>query len=323
MLGKSGVWSHFGFWDFTKADLVRNAKGMNLNDAVAYMQKRFNYTQQKAKQTYYELQGLKTEQDENNWVSPWYSLGGGTSSCQVSGEMVQCGDGLIANLTSHDAWFQTSSGLQHPTSFVYVTKDGVQVKNYTENVITQQRISSVLIPSGNGYESALASPELASGMFIKLFYLGGSGLTHFQQVSYERSITNQKIYVWKVDWNGNAPIVLQQFRPKDTAMSNDAVAVNYIGYLDNGTVFDSSIAGWQGLNLTSSADFKQGYTYNPIQFTIGQNQVIKGFEQGIIGMKPGQEKTISIPPAEAYGSVQGHPLQNETLNFKVRLESIQ
>ncbi|MFH1181325.1 MAG: STT3 domain-containing protein, partial [Candidatus Woesearchaeota archaeon] len=322
MIGKGGVWSHFGYWDFEKADLVRNAKGMNLNDAVAYMQKRFNYTQQKAKQVYSELQGLKTGQDENSWVSQWYSLGGGTSGCQVSGEMVTCGDGLIANLTSNDAWFQTTSGLQHPVSFVYATKDGVQVKEYTENIITQQRISSVLIPSGNSYVSTLASPELASGMFVKLFYFNGAGLSHFQLLSYQRSITNQQIYVWKVDWNGGEKIVLPQFMPKDTARTDDTVSVNYIGYLDDRSLFDSSIVGWKSLNLTGGSEFETVYDYKPIEFTIGQNQVISGFEQGILGMKPGQVKTISIPPEQAYGSVEGHPLQNETLNFKVRLESI-
>jgi dolichyl-phosphooligosaccharide-protein glycotransferase len=322
MLGKSGVWSHFGFWDFEKADLVRNAKSKNLNDAVAYMQARYNYTQQKAKQVYYELQGLKTEQDENNWVSPWYSLGSGTSGCQVSGEQVTCGDGLIVNLTTHDAWFQVPEGLKHPVSFVYVTKDGVQVKEYKEDVITQQRISAVLIPSGNSYASTLASPELASGMFVRLFFLNGAGLSHFQLISYQRSVTNQQIYVWKVNWEGGEKIVLPQFKPKEIASTGDTVSVDYIGYLDNGSVFDSSIAGWKNLNIGGSSGFKATYDYSPIEFVLGQNRVIPGFENGIIGMKPGQEKTISLPPEEAYGSVQGHPLQNETLHFKVRLDTI-
>jgi dolichyl-phosphooligosaccharide-protein glycotransferase len=322
MIGKSGVWSHFGFWDFKKADLVINAKSRNLDDAVAYIQQGYNYTPQKAKQLYYELQGLKTASDENSWVSPWYSLGSGTSGCQVSGETVKCGDGLVVNLTTNDAWFQLSEGLKHPVSFVYVTKDGVQVKKYTENVMTQQSISAVLIPVGTGYESTLASPELASSMFMKLFYLGGAGLSHFKQLSYQRGVTGQRIYVWKVDWNGGEKIVLQKFVPKEIANAGDTVSVNYIGYLDDGQVFDSSISGWQALNLSGNSKFSDAYSYNALNFVLGQNQVIAGFENSIKGMKPGQEKMISIPPEDAYGSVEGHPLQNETLNFRVRLESI-
>lgn len=61
------------------------------------------------------------------------------------------------------------------------------------------------------------------------------------------------------------------------------VKVHYTGTLDDGTVFDSS-------------EGKE-----PLEFTIGENQVIAGFESGIREMKLNEEKTISIKPEEAYG----------------------
>lgn len=61
------------------------------------------------------------------------------------------------------------------------------------------------------------------------------------------------------------------------------VKVHYTGTLNDGTVFDSS-------------DGKE-----PLEFTIGENQVIPGFENGIREMKLDEEKTIKIKPEEAYG----------------------
>lgn len=67
------------------------------------------------------------------------------------------------------------------------------------------------------------------------------------------------------------------------AKTGDTVKVHYTGKLNNGDVFDSSV----------NAD--------PLQFTIGQKQVISGFEDGVIDMAIGDKKTIEIPAANAYG----------------------
>ncbi len=63
----------------------------------------------------------------------------------------------------------------------------------------------------------------------------------------------------------------------------DTVRVHYTGRLDDGSVFDSSRGR------------------EPIEFTIGGGQVIPGFEQAVVGMNPGEEKTVRIPSDEAYG----------------------
>ena len=67
------------------------------------------------------------------------------------------------------------------------------------------------------------------------------------------------------------------------AKSGDAVRVHYTGKLDDGTVFDSS------------ADRP------PLELTLGEEQVIPGFEQALIGMAPGDSKTVTIPADQAYG----------------------
>lgn len=70
------------------------------------------------------------------------------------------------------------------------------------------------------------------------------------------------------------------------ARTGDTVQVNYVGKLADGTIFDSS----QGIS--------------PLKFTIGDNTVIPGFENAVIGMKVGGIKTVVIPADQAYGQHQ-------------------
>lgn len=73
-----------------------------------------------------------------------------------------------------------------------------------------------------------------------------------------------------------------------SAKQDDTVRVHYTGKLEDGTVFDSSAGK------------------DPLEFTIGGDQVIPGFEQAIVGMNPGERKTETIPADLAYG-----PFHNE------------
>ncbi len=63
----------------------------------------------------------------------------------------------------------------------------------------------------------------------------------------------------------------------------DRVRIQYIGKLKDGTVFESNVGG------------------EPLRFTVGKGKVIKGFETAVLGMSPGQTKTVVIGPAQGYG----------------------
>ena len=67
------------------------------------------------------------------------------------------------------------------------------------------------------------------------------------------------------------------------AKSGNQVKVHYHGRLQDGTTFDSSAGR------------------SPLEFEIGAGQVIKGFDDGVLGMKEGDKKTIHIPVEDAYG----------------------
>lgn len=94
-----------------------------------------------------------------------------------------------------------------------------------------------------------------------------------------------------------------------TAAAGDSVTVNYVGSLTNGTVFDAS-----------ANHGTQGFTFN-----LGAGQVIKGWDEGIVGMKVGGKRTLVIPASLAYGSqAVGNIIPaNSTLVFEVDLLKVQ
>jgi peptidylprolyl isomerase len=67
------------------------------------------------------------------------------------------------------------------------------------------------------------------------------------------------------------------------AKAGDKVRVHYKGQLSDGTIFDSSLER------------------EPIEFILGQDTVIPGFEDAVIGMEAGESKDVSIPPEEGFG----------------------
>ncbi len=86
------------------------------------------------------------------------------------------------------------------------------------------------------------------------------------------------------------------------AKQGDVVKVQYTGRLDDGTVFDASAES------------------RPLQFIIGKNEVIKGFEQAVVGMVSGEKKTVRVRADEAYGPVNSEKI--ETVDLSVLPEDM-
>lgn len=95
------------------------------------------------------------------------------------------------------------------------------------------------------------------------------------------------------------------------AKSGDKVSMNYTGRLEDGTVFDSNV------------DPKFNHV-EPFIFNLGAGQVIPGWDKGIVGMKVGEKKTLTILPEDAYGArgIPGVIPPNSTLIFDVELVGI-
>ncbi len=94
----------------------------------------------------------------------------------------------------------------------------------------------------------------------------------------------------------------------DVAKEGSHVRVHYTGWLTNGKKFDSSVDAGK-----------------PFDFRIGNGEVIKGWEEGVTGMRVGGKRQLKIPPALGYGA-EGYPgviPANATLIFDIQLLGVQ
>lgn len=92
-------------------------------------------------------------------------------------------------------------------------------------------------------------------------------------------------------------VILSVSKPK--LEIGDVVELDYVGSLEDGTIFDTSIQeiGTQaGLERTK---------YSTLTITLGSGSLIQGFEEALVGMKKGETKTVTIPVEKAYGEVKG------------------
>jgi len=70
------------------------------------------------------------------------------------------------------------------------------------------------------------------------------------------------------------------------AKTGDIVQVHYRGLFEDGTVFDAT------------------HQKEPFEFTLGETMVVPGFEKAVLGMEIGEEKTVTVPPEDAFGRIQ-------------------
>jgi peptidylprolyl isomerase len=92
------------------------------------------------------------------------------------------------------------------------------------------------------------------------------------------------------------------------AVKGSKVTVNYVGTLENGTKFDSSYDRSE-----------------PFQFVLGGGEVIEGWDKGILGMKEGGKRKLTIPSSMGYGEDGAPPVipPNATLIFEVELLKVE
>jgi FKBP-type peptidyl-prolyl cis-trans isomerase len=101
-------------------------------------------------------------------------------------------------------------------------------------------------------------------------------------------------------------IIKKEGTGEKTAQAGDTISVVYTGFFQNGEIFDS--------NVDSGQNF---------EFTLSSGQVISGWDIGLVGMKVGEVRMLTLPPEFAYGSNAVGPIPaNSTLVFEVELKEI-
>jgi peptidylprolyl isomerase len=156
--------------------------------------------------------------------------------------------------------------------------------------------------------------------------MDGHSTSCFEKFAEDNQLAQGKVTVWKVDWDcGQDNSIVSRSDSSGSSgsvVSGASVSAQYIGYLENGTVFDSSLPRWRQKNLTPDSGFTD--EFRTIDFVAGSGGMIAGFDEGVRGMVANETRTFSIPPEKAYGKdPDAHELGNKTLFFKVRVISVE
>ncbi|MGV8150732.1 MAG: STT3 domain-containing protein [Candidatus Woesearchaeota archaeon] len=233
MVGKAGVWAHFGLWDFDRAYIINEVKPKSFIEGTALLKERFNYSDTEASRIYYEVQALQTDREMNDWIAPWPGYAGGTISCgqinnaNITKNMtIQCNlnMGLSNNgqtITALDSvilhpddpstaqlnigiYDQSGRKLQEASgSFSEIVVMDNSTKKYKSNNASIN-LAFLLSINNNGNETAytalVADPLLIDSTFTKLFFLEGKNMKQFEKFYDTTDITGSRIIVWKVKW---------------------------------------------------------------------------------------------------------------------------
>ncbi|MBW2976415.1 hypothetical protein KY347_03140 [Candidatus Woesearchaeota archaeon] len=272
MIGKSGVWGHFGSWDFDRALIYNTLKkkeyANNLGKSIGFLQSRFNYSKESAESLYYEIQSIKTSDEANSWIAPWPGYAG-IVGCSKNEDMLACENGFLINLTSKESFAETSQGLVHPKKISFPTNDGIILKEYNESLVTLQNgrnLGFALIKSGDSYGLLQMDSDLTASMFTRLFYQEGIGLKYFKKFSDESSIVasfnGRRIIVWKVDWEGKEKNIIETQKPEIAEEETTAEVEVEINKTEDVSTANQTETSGEGLEATETEEGSAGISNN-------------------------------------------------------------
>ncbi|MBS3147641.1 FKBP-type peptidyl-prolyl cis-trans isomerase [Candidatus Woesearchaeota archaeon] len=319
MIGKSGVWAHFGTWSFERAEVWEKWRNVPEEEAVPAMAKRFNMTQEEASKLYADALSLESEDAANQWISGWPGFIDDPDSCSKEGQIMTCGN-IKINLTSKRTEVQIQNGVALAGKLSMYDKEG-----NVENVKVPNESSALVVmiwPEGSQFKAMAAVEPLADSMFTRMFYMRGLGLKHFKPFAQDRQLFAGMIYAYELDWAGESPFIPDDLKPKEKVEAGAQVKLNYIGWTEEG-IFDASLLDWKEMNITPDISFSEG-VWRPLDFRFKEQRMVPGFENGIEGMKANQTKVITVKPEEGYGvDPAAHQLGNKTLKFRIQIVSVQ
>jgi dolichyl-phosphooligosaccharide-protein glycotransferase len=220
MVGKSGVWAHFGSWDFNRGliynTLKRKEYANNREKGVQFLRQRFDYSDQEAEDIYFEVRGITSSDQANNWIAPWPGYAGSGGCSTVENQTISCnvaGIPLVFDLDKQEGYAESQGGRLYPKLISFPTNIGIILKEYNQSTITLQnnrQLGIALIKNGDSYQAIAMDSDLTGSMFTRMFYQEGIGLKYFKKFDDQSSVFGGRIIVWKVDWEGSETTAIQE-----------------------------------------------------------------------------------------------------------------
>ncbi len=294
MIGKAGVWSHFGNWDFIKSDLWNNYAKKDEKEVLAYLTSEYAFSDSQAKTLYDELKTIQNstepEKEANSWIGDWVSYinsGNPVADCNKQNENIICENGLVV--------------VNETPYFIAQQNNAVPLENFnslnlngdwqTKSSEQKTGIDAILVNQGGKYSGIVTQSPLAGSIFTKLFFFNGHGLKYFKLVKETQQIIGGKIRVWEVDWEGKQKNILSGTVEKEKAEKDDIVLIDYLMWNEKG-ILATSIKDWEAKNVTTDSKFED-YETTPIPMPV-KEQLQKDFFNALLGAKKGEEKVITV-----------------------------
>jgi len=170
MVGKAGVWAHFGSWDFDRAKLWQDVRAGKIEGVD--------------ESTVAEIMITKGDK----WISPWPSYQGAETCKQETNDTILCGDYARINLTDMSIDFGDGS---KPAAFSYI-KDNFTIDKYDNN----NGLGISLLPDTKTI--VVMDPTLVGSMFNRMFFYDGIGLEHFIPFYTTTDFTGSRILIYKI-----------------------------------------------------------------------------------------------------------------------------
>jgi asparagine N-glycosylation enzyme membrane subunit Stt3 len=206
MVSKSGVWAHFGAWDFHKAELYQKVSKMKQVQGTEYIKEKLNISDSDAYSIYYEIKNS----DANDWIADWPSYNSGSFSCSEKMpnlhvcpvSISQTNFVLAMNETSGDVQLiAQNNALALPDSISYVDDDGnFRITDYSSKGLQTAGLSATFVRNGNSYNAILMDSRLVGSMFTRLFYHNGAGLKSFDKIYDKSSMISGRVMIWNINW---------------------------------------------------------------------------------------------------------------------------
>lgn len=208
MVGKAGVWAHWGSWDFTKKYVHDNYKKLSAEQIAEDIDENTTLINQYID----ELENIDVRADQenikrNDLVNRWFAdypsyvplQNRYQYPCQSQNTTLTCQNGLKVDMLTGQIENPYNSQLSIGR-LIYPTAQQTLMEVPQEN---GGNVDAILIPSQDGFNIMLAQSPLGNSLFTKLFYLNGFGTKYFEKFDDVQSVTGVRVITWKTQWDIN------------------------------------------------------------------------------------------------------------------------
>lgn len=222
MIGKAGVWAHFGGWNFTRAKIYNIAKRTDFEQGVEEI-KALGIEQSQAEKLYFDAISLTDSRSVDTWISPWPSyVTPAPRSCTVINSTLNCvirqglgtqqGQQIILDTVTLDVNKPNKAnviisvvsnnqivGSETIKPRITSLDNGEQIVSITNNDATTFPYEVLFVETNGQYQVIIADPALAKSVFTMLYYFDGKYMDGYTKISDRTTFTGQDILVYKVD----------------------------------------------------------------------------------------------------------------------------